>query len=193
VESAECNQRERTFWLPFAPPSARSPSPLSMAISRTPLLATVRRVPPPQLRETAAAIASFTHPPHSPGAEARNKTPARCCLRASESWSPTLPLWCLVAPPFAGKRASHILIRISASFGPSLLVRVNTETPLRGRRRYDMNRTNEKGAPQTGTTTNLLQCRKCRVQVGQQQRQAKVRRTWGTRLPHGSSPRGHLV
>ena len=133
------------------------------------------------------------NPPHSPGAEARNKTPARCCLRASESWSPTLPLWCLVAPPFAGKRASHILIRISASFGPSLLVRVNTETPLRGRRRYDMNRTNEKGAPQTGTTTNLLQCRKCRVQVGQQQRQAGVRRTWGSRLPHGSRPRGHLV
>src|ERR1700692_2684201 len=43
------------------------------------------------------------------GVEACNKTPARCCLRASESDSQSLPLWCPASLAFAGEHASHIL------------------------------------------------------------------------------------
>jgi hypothetical protein len=43
-----------------------------------------------------------------------------------------------------------------------------------------------KVAPQALSIQCNLKSRKCRVQVGQQQRQAKVRRTWGSRLPQGT-------
>src|SRR5258707_2752656 len=65
------------------------------------------RVLPSGLQTTA--LIQCLRFPHAPGVEAWNKTPACCCLRASESSSLLLPLLCLASPTPAGERANHIL------------------------------------------------------------------------------------
>jgi hypothetical protein len=64
----------------------------------------------------------------APEEEVRNKTPARCRLRASESSSRLRPLRCPASPTSAGERANHILLTGQSSliflpYGPSAVVK----------------------------------------------------------------------
>src|ERR1700747_1018300 len=68
----------------------------------------IRFPTPPSSSETTALI-RWLQCLQALAAGASNKTPARCCPRASALDSQLLPFPCPASPTFAGERANHIL------------------------------------------------------------------------------------